>query len=59
MSNGKFATSISCMDGRIQTPINEWISENYSIDYVDTITEPGVDKKVAEDANLNRLNLKF
>jgi len=22
MANGKFATSISCMDGRIQIPIN-------------------------------------
>ena len=59
MSNGKFATSISCMDGRIQTPINQWIRENYSIDYVDTITEPGVDKKVAEDVNLESLKSKI
>ena len=58
MSNGKFATSISCMDGRIQFPINQWIKENYSVDYVDTITEPGVDKKVAEDINLELLKSK-
>ena len=44
MTEGKFATSISCMDGRIQIPISNWIKENYSIDFVDTITEPGVDK---------------
>lgn len=46
MTEGKFATSISCMDGRIQIPISNWIKENYSVDYVDTITEPGVDKVI-------------
>ena len=40
MADGKFATSISCMDGRIQIPISQWIKENYSVDFVDTITEP-------------------
>ena len=42
MSEGKFATSISCIDGRIQLPLAKWIKENYSVDYVDAITEPGV-----------------
>ena len=46
MAEGKFATSVSCMDGRIQIPLNKWIKENYSADYVDTITEPGVDKNL-------------
>ena len=46
MAEGKFATSVSCMDGRIQIPLNKWIKENYSADYVDTITEPGVDKNI-------------
>ena len=46
MADGKFATSVSCMDGRIQIPLNQWIKENYSADYVDTITEPGVDKNI-------------
>ena len=38
MAEGKFVTSITCMDGRIQTPIIKWIKENYDVDYVDTIT---------------------
>ncbi|MFB5598148.1 MAG: carbonic anhydrase [Nitrosopumilaceae archaeon] len=49
MAEGKFATSVSCMDGRIQVPLISWIKENNSVDYVDTITEPGVDK-LATDA---------
>lgn len=48
MAEGKFATSVSCMDGRIQIPLNKWIKENYSADYVDTITEPGVDKNLTQ-----------
>jgi len=48
MAEGKFATSVSCMDGRIQIPLNKWIKENYSADYVDTITEPGVDKNITD-----------
>ena len=50
MAEGKFATSVSCMDGRIQIPLNKWIKENYSADFVDTITEPGVDKKITDVA---------
>ena len=48
MAEGKLATSVSCMDGRIQIPLNKWIKENYSVDYVDTITEPGVDKNIVD-----------
>lgn len=44
MVRAKFCTSISCMDGRIQLPITHWLKEKYNVSYVDTITEPGVDK---------------
>ena len=43
MASGKFATAINCIDGRTQYPVSEWIKANHSIDYVDTITEPGCD----------------
>lgn len=59
MSNEKFATSVSCMDGRIQFPLAKWIKDNYSVDYVDTITEPGVDKKIAEDSNHELIKSKI
>lgn len=58
MAEGKFATSVACMDGRIQLPLAEWIKENYSVDYVDTITEPGVDKRAADNDNLESIRAK-
>lgn len=58
MYEGKFATSISCIDGRIQIPITNWIKENYSVDYVDTITEPGVDKNVTRDSVIDSIKAK-
>ncbi len=58
MADGKFATSISCMDGRIQIPLNDWIKKNYSVDYVDTITEPGVEKKISASIDIERTKSK-
>ncbi len=59
MAEGKFATSVSCMDGRIQLPLAKWIKENHSVDFVDAITEPGVDKKVADNSDLESIKAKI
>ncbi|MDH3779650.1 MAG: hypothetical protein OES15_02210 [Nitrosopumilus sp.] len=58
MAEGKFATSVSCMDGRIQIPLAKWIKENHSIDFVDVITEPGIDRMVAENLDLESIKNK-
>ena len=58
MAKGKFATSVSCMDGRIQIPLTNWIKENFSVDYVDAITEPGIDKLVADNTDLESIKIK-
>lgn len=58
MAKGKFGTSVSCMDGRIQIPLTNWIKENFSVDYVDTITEPGIDKQVADNTNIESIKNK-
>jgi carbonic anhydrase len=58
MAQGKFATSVSCMDGRIQIPLTNWIKENFSVDYVDIITEPGIDKLVADNTDLESIKIK-
>jgi hypothetical protein len=58
MAEGKFATSVSCIDGRIQTPLAKWIKENYSVDYVDTITEPGIDKTITENSVFELIKTK-
>ena len=54
MAEGKFGTAINCMDGRTQIPVSDWIKEKYNIDYIDTITEPGVDK-VMSSADVGKL----
>jgi carbonic anhydrase len=58
MTKGKFATSVSCMDGRIQIPLTNWIKENFSVDYVDTITEPGIDKQISDNTDLESIKTK-
>ena len=47
----KFCTSIHCIDGRIQEPIIHFLKSNYNIKYVDTITEPGPIKILADHKN--------
>ena len=42
------------MDGRVQIPMNDWIKAKYAVDFVDTITAPGIDK-VMFDGNVESL----
>jgi hypothetical protein len=48
MADGRFGTAINCMDGRVQDPVAHFLKERYQLDYIDTITEPGPDKLLAE-----------
>jgi carbonic anhydrase len=43
-----FATAITCIDGRIQQPVNDWVKLLMNVRYVDLITEPGPDKALSE-----------
>ena len=51
-----FCTSIHCMDGRIQEPIINFLKQNLSVKYIDTITEPGPCKILAEQNSKTLLN---
>lgn len=44
MPQHKFATAITCIDGRVQQPISDWVKLHTNVDYVDLVTEPGPDK---------------
>ena len=48
MHEKSFATSLSCIDGRVQLPMINWIKDKYFVDYVDTITAPGIDKVISD-----------
>lgn len=44
-----FACAINCMDGRVQDAVKKYMQNNYSVDYVDMVTEPGPNKILAEN----------
>lgn len=44
----EFCTVVSCMDGRIQLPVNEFMCQRFNAEYVDTITEAGPNRILAE-----------
>ena len=49
----RFGTLVTCIDGRVQRPTIIWMREQYNIDFVDVISEPGPDKLLAEaDPNI-------
>jgi hypothetical protein len=37
------------MDGRTQLPVNEYLRTRFKLDYIDTVTEPGPVKILAEN----------
>ncbi len=43
-----FATVINCMDGRVQLPVINYLIEKFGAEYIDSITEPGPVKILAE-----------
>jgi len=51
-----FATCLNCIDGRVQLPAINWITEKYNVKYVDMITEAGIDIFLAdENSNINNI----
>ena len=44
------------MDGRAQLPVIEWAKREYGVDYVDSITEPGPVRILAEAADAPALD---
>jgi carbonic anhydrase len=48
MPQHKFATAITCIDGRVQQPVADWMKLHMNVEYVDLVTEPGPDKIISE-----------
>jgi len=44
----RYATALNCIDGRTQIPVTRWLKKNFEVDYVDLITEPGMDKVLSQ-----------
>jgi len=41
-------TCLNCMDGRVQLPVHHWIKEHRKVDFVDVVTEAGMDGVLAD-----------
>ncbi|OGH12520.1 MAG: hypothetical protein A2857_07005 [Candidatus Levybacteria bacterium RIFCSPHIGHO2_01_FULL_36_15] len=46
--NETFCTHVGCMDGRVQEVVARYAKEKFCVQFVDTITEPGVDGLLAK-----------
>jgi len=44
-----FCTAVNCMDGRVQLPVIEYLMRRTGAGYVDSITEPGPIRLLAEE----------
>jgi hypothetical protein len=49
------ATCLNCMDGRVQLPVLHWIKEQYKVDFVDVITEAGMDAVLANQDDIHEI----
>ena len=49
------ATCLNCMDGRTQLPILQWMKANYLVDFVDVITEAGMDGVLAKQEDISEI----
>ena len=43
------------MDGRVQLPVLHWIKENYAVDFVDVITEAGMDQVLSNQEDIREV----
>jgi hypothetical protein len=48
VSHGKFGAVINCMDGRIQKVVADFLRSAFDLDWLDTITEPGPERILAD-----------
>ena len=49
------ATCLNCMDGRVQLPVLHWIKEKYKVDFVDVITEAGMDNVLSNQEDIREV----
>ena len=49
------ATCLNCMDGRVQLPVLTWIRANYPVNFVDVITEAGMDGVLAQQDDISEI----
>ena len=51
----QFCTVVNCMDGRVQLPVISFLQKRFNAEYVDSITEAGPNRILAEEAPFGNL----
>lgn len=46
-----FCSVVNCMDGRVQLPVIRYLQERFGVEYVDTVTEPGPNLILSDQAD--------
>jgi hypothetical protein len=54
----KYGTALNCIDGRTQIPIIQWMKDYFGLDYVDLVTEPGMDKVLSQGSQCDTFRIK-
>ena len=49
------AACLNCMDGRVQLPVIHWIKKKHKVDFVDVITEAGMDAVLANQDDIHEI----
>ena len=47
----RFCTALNCIDGRAQLPVILYLQNRFHADYVDMITEPGINRLLGQNAD--------
>jgi len=51
----QFCTVINCMDGRVQMPVITFLQQRFKAEFVDSITEPGPIRILAQQDDHDRI----
>ena len=51
----QFCTVINCMDGRVQIPVITFLQQRFKAEYIDSITEPGPIRVLADQDDQDRI----
>jgi len=54
-----FCTAINCIDGRVQLPVINYLKKRFNAEYVDLITEAGVNLVLAKQNNASLVQSIF
>lgn len=57
-SHEKFGTTLSCIDGRAIIAAHDWMREHCDVQYIDSLTEPGMDGWLGNMSPEQRMWLK-